>query len=182
MDNKVALIYLLLDPRSNAIRYVGLTRQSLANRLKAHLSHKGKTHRSMWIQSLVALGLKPVIELVRPVPVKEGPAAEILEIRFRKEAGCDLVNLTTGGEGTWGHSHTVEAKNKMRAWHLGKRPSEATRQRLRTAKLNQSKETRSKIGAANSRRVTSQSTRDKLSEIRRKYWEEKQKAGLKENS
>jgi hypothetical protein len=118
------------------------------------------------VQSLLSLGLKPKILLVRNVPVEEGPAAEILEIKLRKSAGCDLVNLTEGGEGTLGHVHTLESRAKMSVSHRGKKPSLSTRKKLRNAKLNQSAETRAKIGEANSRREVLQRTRDKIAAAR----------------
>lgn len=66
IDSKmIGKIYILKDPQSNIIRYVGLTKLSLDYRLSLHLKEKHKvTHKSHWIQSLKKQGLKPIIEQI----------------------------------------------------------------------------------------------------------------------
>ena len=57
-------IYILKDPISKEIRYIGLTRVSLEHRLHLHLKEnvKGLTHKINWIKSLKQQNLKPIIE------------------------------------------------------------------------------------------------------------------------
>ena len=46
-------IYILIDPNTNEIRYVGMTKLSLKHRLSLHLKEKKKiTYKSHWIYSL----------------------------------------------------------------------------------------------------------------------------------
>ena len=58
-------IYTLSDPRTNIIRYVGKT-NNIKNRLKSHIcqSKKSRTHKDNWVNSLLKLNLKPIIEIL----------------------------------------------------------------------------------------------------------------------
>ena len=158
-----ALIYVLVDPRDGEIRYVGWTTQTLTQRYKSHLAYKSRAHRSKWIQALLRQGLRPIIRLIQMVPVGDGPNAEIYWIKFHRDLGCRLVNLTEGGEGAPGHLPTEETRARMRAAHRGRKHSPETIAKLRLAKSNQSVETRAKIGEANRRRAVSTETRAKIS-------------------
>lgn len=65
--NKITSIYILIDPFTQAIRYVGVTNQGLDERLAEHIyyARKGdKCHRSCWIRKLLSDNLKPIIQLV----------------------------------------------------------------------------------------------------------------------
>jgi hypothetical protein len=57
-------IYALIDPRDNAIRYVGSTRHRLSYRLGCHI-HKSRlipeTPLAVWINQLISKGLNPQI-------------------------------------------------------------------------------------------------------------------------
>jgi hypothetical protein len=64
MENLKYTIYKLVDPSDNQIRYVGLTFNSLKQRLKSHLSEPGKSHKIYWIKKLKKQGLIPIIESV----------------------------------------------------------------------------------------------------------------------
>lgn len=91
-------IYTLADPITNEIRYIGLTKKTLEERLKGHLKCKDKTHRTFWINSIKNKGLKPKIELLDEVENELGPVSEIFWISMFKTWGFKLVNLTDGGE------------------------------------------------------------------------------------
>jgi hypothetical protein len=96
-------IYVLRDPRTNAIRYVGKTVRSLVRRLSAHILRSGekRTHRDCWIAGLLMAGLKPVIEPI-DVAGDDWAEKERFWIAHFRAAGCDLTNQTDGGEGTPG--------------------------------------------------------------------------------
>ncbi|ACC71065.1 GIY-YIG nuclease family protein [Paraburkholderia phymatum] len=104
-------IYVLRDPRTHAVRYVGKTVQSLARRLNAHVhrSDAKKTHRDCWIAGLRMAGLIPVIECVATAGA-DWAECEQFWIAHYRAAGCDLTNQTDGGEGTPG----IEVKDSVR--------------------------------------------------------------------
>ena len=91
-------IYTLSHPLTNEIRYVGLTRKTLEERLRGHLKSKDKVHRNFWIKKLLKEGLKPKIELIEEVDDDIGPETEIFWISMFKLWGFRLCNLTEGGQ------------------------------------------------------------------------------------
>ncbi len=101
------VIYVLKDPRTDEVRYVGWTKKSARARLGNHINEVAKyqrTHKQRWIASLLGIGLRPEVEVIES---GEGPAwaeAEIRWIAFYRGCGADLVNSTDGGEGVigWG--------------------------------------------------------------------------------
>src|SRR5690554_6491925 len=92
------LIYGLIDPRNNEIRYIGKSLYGLY-RLKAHLAPsklKIKSKKNSWIKSLLKLGLVPhIIVLDRAENEKELDQKEIEHIAKY----TNLTNLTKGGTG-----------------------------------------------------------------------------------
>ena len=54
---KPSKIYILVDPRTDEIRYVGKTNQRLEWRISAHMQSKEPCHRTHWLNELKALGL-----------------------------------------------------------------------------------------------------------------------------
>lgn len=118
-------IYCLIDPRTNKIRYVGKA-DDPDDRLKHHLRERETTHKAKWIVSLKKRGLQPrlaILEEVRPGAWKE---REQFWIAYLREQGCDLTNLTKGGDGTIGFRHSEktkarlsEAKRGIPSWNKG---------------------------------------------------------------
>lgn len=96
------VIYSLADPRTDAVRYVGKA-DSLKTRVQNHLcpSNLRKTkHCSKWLASLVRDGLKPIVaELESLSDTADWEASERRWIKHFKDLGCDLTNITDGGEG-----------------------------------------------------------------------------------
>lgn len=150
------LLYILIDPRDNEIRYVGKTVQKLHRRLSGHLldARTAQNKRARWIAKLLRLGYLPRIELVQTVPESDWQSAEQYWIGYYRSLGCDLVNGTEGGDG--GNRQTPEVRAKMSAikkgitpqWRVGTTHSEATKQ---------------KIGQSNSGKSPSAETRSKMS-------------------
>lgn len=57
-------VYTLTDPRTNRIRYVGMTSQP-EQRLRNHVSaYKGRQSRAEWVKELKAAGIKPTLTVV----------------------------------------------------------------------------------------------------------------------
>lgn len=120
-------IYRLVDPRDRRPRYVGKTENTLYRRLAGHLkqARDGIGPCRGWIGELLALGMRPSIELIETVPPGSAwPAREkywILEYR----RGCpDLLNVGPGGGGGGAIHMTaaVRARLSERAqeqWRMG---------------------------------------------------------------
>lgn len=90
------------------------------------------------------------------------------EIQCIKEHNCknpNGYNLTDGGEGIQGHSHTQETKNKMRLVRLGKKPSKETLLRLSESHKGfvPSDKTREKLSRILAGHTVSDKTRSKIS-------------------
>lgn len=124
-------IYGLVDPTTNELRYVGQTIQKLNRRLTGHILDKNINHKTCWIKGLKSKGLKPEIFLIDEV---DDIKYEIFYISYFKSIGCDLLNVSSGGETgnglkgdkhpMWGRKHTPEALEKMN--RLGMKHTEET--------------------------------------------------------
>ena len=147
------IIYGLVDPRTQQLRYVGKTGKTLAERLKQHLKDsKHKTdHKCRWMQSLHKAGLVPEIFEIESVS-GSGDEEEIHHIAQFRGIGCELVNYAPGGRGVT--SHTAETKARIGSANRGRSPSAATREAISRAGKGRkfSAEHRARIAAANSRR------------------------------
>lgn len=111
-------IYILRDPSTSEVRYVGKTEQPLNKRLGQHISasKKGSPYSARWIRSLVVEGLIPVIEAVEVVDVGgDWVEAEQRWIRHYWENGARLTNLGDGGEGNPGFTHRQETRERLSA-------------------------------------------------------------------
>lgn len=126
-------IYVLLDP-SGDVRYVGVTKGKLSQRLGGHV-HEAKanampSHRLRWLRKLIAAGERPTIRAWCSVlPQARWQDVEIAVIAQMREAGIDLVNGTIGGDGTTGRDWRPNAEQRQRMSEVarGKVATEATR-------------------------------------------------------
>lgn len=130
-------IYIMIDPTTNYVRYVGKT-IDIKKRFRDHIKrskHK-KTHKDKWVNSLLERGHKPVIEIIDIVHNDEWMFWEKFYIGLFKVWGFNLVNHTEGGDGGSFKKHTEETKLKMSKIGRGKkRPpfTEEHKQRLSEA-------------------------------------------------
>lgn len=115
-ENCKTLIYVLKDPDTDAIRYVGKTVDKLENRLKGHIYRckLEQNHRAYWIKSLIDNGKTPKIEEIDNCIWTESQQLEIYYIKYYKDLGCDLVNSTEGGEGNLGLVKSQESIEKLK--------------------------------------------------------------------
>jgi hypothetical protein len=117
------LIYGLVDPRDDLVKYVGRSSDGLARPkshfLKYYYDHpiRGKIKVYRWIKKLIeGLGLTPgCLVLERFENESSLNDAERKWIKHFRDLGIDLKNLTDGGEGSSGYKHTAEALVKIRA-------------------------------------------------------------------
>jgi len=145
------VIYLLADPRTHQIRYVGKTNQKLSARVTAHMLDTTKCHRVHWLNELKALGLRPNVAILsQNFNGRTWQEEERFWIRKLREGGVNLTNNTLGGDGVSGV--TGEAKERMLATWRGRKHSPETIEKLKIARA---------------KRVTSEETRKKMSDARR---------------
>lgn len=120
-------VYVLKNPRTNAVRYVGFTSQKLSRRLLDHVSdatrsgNHCRTHKDNWLLSLLSIGLCPVIEVLEAGSGDGWKEAERRWIAHYRSMGARLVNGTDGGDGVIGY-WTPE----MRRDHAKKREAAMT--------------------------------------------------------
>lgn len=168
-----AKIYVLLEPDTECIRYVGWTVKSLRERLRAHLRDKYACHKVNWIESLRRRGLTPKIRLVQVVDFTEWEEAERRWIAEYRVQGCALTNATDGGDGKLGCAHSERTKEKLRRAAL--RQFESAEARAAVSRMHKGKEIspehRKIVGAAAKKRweawraagcITSEETRAKI--------------------
>jgi len=110
-------IYVLKDPTTGEIRYVGKT-DNPVKRARTHLVDRNNNHRTCWIKSLLYLGLKPILEVIDEVPMTEWQAWEIAYVQFYSEEGCNLTNGTFGGDGWY---PTERTRQKMSEGKMGEK-------------------------------------------------------------
>lgn len=149
------LIYGLVDPRTNLLRYVGRSTSGLSRPAThwcpSRLRAKGSTHRANWIRSVLAAGSVPKIVVLETLSSAEGlNEAERKWIRHWKSKGADLTNATEGSEGIVGWRHSSETREKIRVAGLGRRMSPKNRAAISAAVTGRvvSEETRAKLSAA----------------------------------
>lgn len=141
-------IYVLKDPETGEVRYVGKTKLTLEQRLKQHLRRKTKDHKGCWVESLKTKNLIPVMESIERVSDETWVAREMYWIQYYKELDAKLVNSNDGGEGS--HNPTAEVRAKMSAAQKGKKFSAEHRAKIASAAKNRSMspESRAKLSAA----------------------------------
>ena len=164
------LIYLLRDPRNCEPRYVGKSVSGI-HRPRSHLVNPNPKQAYLynWIHSLQAGGLEAEILIVERFSKPEYLAeAERYWIKTLREAGYRLTNLTDGGEGRLGLRHPEEAKQKIRETKQ-KRRAKADIEGGIYGMYGRSHtlQAKDKIAAASIGRLLSDSTKQRLSQIRK---------------
>jgi group I intron endonuclease len=109
------VIYILKDPETDLVRYVGQTVVLINKRYAQHIYNwkRSKTYVNCWIKSLAVKGLKPVIEIIEDgIPREDLNTRESDYIKLFKALGATLCNLTSGGSGLNNFKPTQESKDK----------------------------------------------------------------------
>jgi hypothetical protein len=120
-------IYALVDPRTNAVRYIGWTvnvRRRLCGHLRRARTEHG-AHRAGWLRQLMRLGLRPNVQIVERGVGVGWQAAEKKWIANFLATGARLTNKTFGGDGTLGFRPSFSAEHRRRISESkrgGKRP------------------------------------------------------------
>ncbi len=141
-------IYVLKDPSTLEVRYVGQTAR-LDTRLRHHLGSAGRSplsRKKEWILELKSLNLKPVLEVIEVVhPWQDWQERERFWISHYRQFS-NLTNVLEGGvPTTLGFHHSEISKDLMSQAHLGKSKSEDHKRKIGDANRNPSVNTRRKM-------------------------------------
>jgi hypothetical protein len=123
-------IYGLVDPRTQQIKYVGKTNQSLGKRLSQHVHHYGvkrRNRQSCWIANMLKNGVKPEIVEIEQTDETSWQEAEIFWIAYFRSIGADLKNWRQGGLGSTGRKLSESHKQKLREFSTGRKHSETSK-------------------------------------------------------
>lgn len=90
------VIYALVDPRDQTVRYIGITSKSLEQRLNEHLRSPSNHRTARWFGQLRASGQTPLIQGLASASYKDWEALEIRWIAWVK-LWADLLNVDPGG-------------------------------------------------------------------------------------
>ena len=95
---KTVYIYIILNPITNEVRYVGKT-TNIKRRFYQHLHTKLNSYCSKWIFSLLKQNIIPEFSIIDEVTEDNWQFWETYWIAQFKSWGFNLTNLTSGGEG-----------------------------------------------------------------------------------
>ncbi len=157
-------IYALKD-ENGVVRYVGKSSQSAKKRYYRHLAdgRNGiQTHKACWIRGMLQKGLTPTLDIIETTD-GDGAAEERKWIKFFRDSGVKLTNLTDGGDGVTGYEYTEDQR---------KEKSETMKQYFRdhnawNKDAKMSKETRRKMSASRKGKKFSDEAKKKMSEVRK---------------
>jgi len=132
------IVYGLFCPRTGGLRYVGKSTWGLK---RAHdharpsvMRQDANTYKGKWVMSLVRGGLRPEVDILEESNSAEGLVeAEQFWIGYAKFLGCELTNLTIGGEGALGWRAGPDTLKKMSEAKKGRRYSIQHRERISAA-------------------------------------------------
>lgn len=86
-------IYKLVDPRDQAIRYIGAA-ADLKNRLGKHIRQRGtNTAKDEWIDELLSLGMKPLIVELEQATRGDYKSREMFWLGIHAGMGYNLLNV-----------------------------------------------------------------------------------------
>ena len=120
------IIYGLIDPCTQQIRYVGKT-VNPKNRLKSHISaakSKRGSHLPVnrWMRKLLEQGMKPQMVILDSCSLWSWQEAEKWWIMFCRLNNIPILNITNGGEsGFLGGTLSEEVRQKMSADRKGRK-------------------------------------------------------------
>lgn len=88
-------IYVLIDPRTNEVKYVGITKRTLEARLTGHLVEFSSCSEAKrdWVMGLLAVGLRPIIKEIEKTHKEIATARESYWIHYYIKQGASILNL-----------------------------------------------------------------------------------------
>lgn len=166
VDTRKVKIYVLKHPDTLEIRYVGKTIRGLNKRLCNHISNakgnKHNKHLSNWILSIINENKRPVIELIEECDYNIWQERE----KYWISKFPNLINLTIGGDGCEGFTHSQKTIEKCKNANLGRKHTQEFKDNMskRLKGISLSKEHKGKIAQSHIGIKPSNETRKKLSE------------------
>lgn len=143
-------IYMLIDPRTNLVRYVGKANDVNKRYYKHYQACEVNTHKSNWIKLLKKEKLRPIVETIDVVPIDNWCFWEKFWISQMKTWGFDLLNYTIGGDGcTFGNRTSFKKGHNL---SKGRKTSDATKDKLREANLGKKASLYTKEKMSNTRK------------------------------
>ena len=120
---KTFFIYELKDPLTMETRYIGITNNP-KKRFNLHIweakNNKNKSYKSNWIKSLLKKNKTPLMAIVAEgLSSKLCKKLEVALIKYYRNKGVKLTNLTNGGDGANGYIHSEEVKKKLSENRIG---------------------------------------------------------------
>lgn len=192
----MSIIYALQDPRTKEYRYIGKTDTNIRRRLSGHLKQArdgSNFHVYNWLRGLISEGLIPTVDIIDEVPKNEWEQWERFYIAFFRIIGCNLTNMTSGGDcgaDVSGRKQTAEHIKKRvesRLAYFKEHPEEEllrkekARQAMRTdtsrnklkaslIKVHKTEEYKHNASKAQKGHIVSEQTREKLRIAAEKQW------------
>jgi predicted GIY-YIG superfamily endonuclease len=125
-----AYIYLLSDPRTNEVRYVGKTCDP-KRRFWDHIGNRDKTHNAKWVRALLKDGVRPVLEVIEEFDDHDErfEIAERFWISSLRFLGVNLTNQESGGMS--GKTHSLASRMAISAKAKGRPFSALAKERAR---------------------------------------------------
>lgn len=115
-------IYVLIDPNSLRVRYIGITCQSLKDRLRNHIHdaryrESDNYHKARWIQSLLSENKRPIIRLIKLCSTRIEAEEIESEMILKYKNKHNLVNISEGnGEFTSRGQHSASVINSKKVY------------------------------------------------------------------
>jgi hypothetical protein len=139
-DTRPVFIYLLRDPVTSEVRYVGKSINP-EKRFTVHVCrNSADSYRTRWLNKLKRDGLIPVLEVIERIePGGDWQERERYWISFYLAAGCPLTNTTSGGDGAPDIPEEIEMlrRSKVSMARRGMQFTDKHRDALREAKHRQ---------------------------------------------
>lgn len=167
---KNTYIYLILNPTTNEVRYIGKTVDP-KRRFYEHLNRRVNNHCSNWIYSLLQNNILPEFVIIDEVFEQDWQFYEKYWISQFKSWGFNLTNMTNGGEGCLKREFSEETKIKISIGNKGKHKYWLGKKFSRQHIINMSKkrkpfpkEQSTKLSTINKGRILSEDTKLKISQ------------------
>lgn len=120
-------LYGLYCPDTDVLKYIGITKNGLNQRLYRHLKAPTNQFIASWFNDLTLENKKPIIRQIKEChSYDELLESEITEIAKYRKLGFDLYNLADGGNinPMLGKTHSEEARKKISLIRKGRKMTE----------------------------------------------------------